>query len=95
MIASHACELSAATRQGIAVSALAGSVPATRLARQFGTSRKFIGVLRDKARWAVQQAFSVPAPQPCDVEAFPRVSQAWVRRFALAMRPPRSRTTNG
>ena len=52
IIISRAASLCAATRQRLAVSALAGSAPVTRLAREFGTSRKFVGVVRDKAQQA-------------------------------------------
>ena len=85
MIISRAASLCAATRPRLAVSALAGSVPVTWLAREFGTSRKFVGVVRDKARQAVEVAFAPPRELPSEVEFFPRVSESWVRRFALAV----------
>ena len=85
MIISCAASLCAVTRQRLAVSALAESAPVTRLAREFGTSRKFVGVVRDKARQAVEVAFAPPRELPSEVELFPRVSESWVRRFALAV----------
>jgi hypothetical protein len=84
MIVSRAAGRDAATRQRIAVAALARSTPATRLARRYGTRRKFIGVVPEKARHAVEQAFVVPPEMSPEFEAFARVSQAWVRRFVLA-----------
>ena len=85
MIISRAANLCAATCQRLAVSALAGSVSVTRLAREFGTSRKFVGAVRDKARQAVEVAFAPTRELPSEVELFPRVSESWVRRFALAV----------
>jgi hypothetical protein len=84
MIVSRAAGRDAATRQRIAVAALARSTPATRLARRYGTRRKFIGVVREKARRAVEQAFVVPPEMSSEFEAFARVSQARVRRLVLA-----------
>ena len=57
----------------------------TWLAREFGTSRKFVGVVRDKARQVVEKAFAPTRELPSEVEFFPRVSESWVRRFALAV----------
>ena len=85
MIISRAASLCAATRPRLAVSALAGSVPVTWLAREFGTSRKFVGVVRDKARQVVEKAFAPTRELPSEVEFFPRVSESRVRRFALAV----------
>jgi hypothetical protein len=55
-----------------------------RLARRHGTSRKFVRAQRERAREAIDVAFAEPPAAPL-VETFPRVSETWVRRFALAV----------
>lgn len=57
----------------------------TRLARKFGTSHKFVGVVCDEARQAVEVAVPTSRELPSEVEFFPRVSESWVRRSALAV----------
>jgi hypothetical protein len=64
--------------------ALSGAEPVSRLARWHGTSRKFVRVQRERARRAVDVAFAEPLAAPL-AETFPHVSEAWVRRFALAV----------
>ena len=90
MTTSRAAALCAASRKRLAVAALSGSEPLARLARRHGASRKFVRVQRDKARQAIDEAFAAPAvapeapdAEPC--EHYPRVSDAWVRRFTLAV----------
>ena len=47
-----------------------------------GAKRKFVRVQRERALRAVDVAFAEPLGAPL-VETFRRVSDAWVRRFAL------------
>ena len=84
MTPSRARALCATSRKRIGVAALSGAERVTRLAHRHGTSRKFVRVQRERAREAVDVAFA-QAPAPPLVEAFPRVSKTWVRRFALAV----------
>jgi hypothetical protein len=74
----------ATSRKRIGVAALSGAERVTRLARLHGTSRKFVREQRERARQAVDEAFAEPAAAPL-AEPFPHVSEAWVRRFVLAI----------
>ena len=51
-------ELAPAQRQRLAVDALAGSQPITRLAQDHEVSRKFVYQQADKAQQALDQAFA-------------------------------------
>ena len=84
MIPSCARAMCATSRKRIGVLALSGAEPVTRLARQHGASRKFVRALRERVRLAVDEAFAEPVSAPL-AEPYPRVSEAWVRRFALAV----------
>lgn len=70
--------------QASGIAALTGSEPVARLAHRHGTSRKFVRAQRERVRQAVDVAFAVPPAAPL-AETFPHVSEAWVRRFALAV----------
>jgi len=74
----------ATSRKRIGVLALSSTVCVTRLARQHGASRKFVRAQRERVRLAVDEAFAEAVSAPL-AEPFPRVSEAWVRRFALAV----------
>ena len=80
MTLSRARALCATSRKRIGVAALSGAERVTHLARRHGTSRKFVRVQRERARHALELAFAEPSA-PSLVEPFPRVSDAWVRRF--------------
>ena len=84
MTLSRARALCTTSRKRIGVAALSGAQRVTHLARRHGTSRKFVRAQRELARQAVDLAFTEPTA-PSLVEPFPRVSDAWVRRFALAV----------
>jgi hypothetical protein len=84
MTPSRARALCAASRKRMGIAALSGVEPVARLARRHGTSRKFVRAQRERARQAVNVAFAVPPAAPL-AETFPCVSDAWVRRFALAV----------
>jgi hypothetical protein len=84
MTFSRARALCATSRKRIGVAALSGAERVTRLARLHGTSRKFVRAQRERARQAVDGAFAEPIAAPL-AETFPRVSEAWVRRFVLGV----------
>jgi hypothetical protein len=84
MTPSRARALCVASRKRMGIAALSGVEPVSRLARWHGTSRKFVRAQRERAREAVDVAFAEPPTAPL-AETFPRVSEAWVRRFALAV----------
>ena len=84
MTLSRARALCATSRQRIGVAALSGAEGVIHLARRHGTSRKFVRAQRELVRQAVDLAFAEPTA-PSLVEPFPRVSDAWIRRFALAV----------
>jgi len=84
MIPSRARAMCATSRKRIGMLALSGAEPVTRLARHHGASRKFVRAQRERVRLAVDEAFAQPVSASL-AEPFPRVSEAWVRRFALAV----------
>lgn len=84
MTSSRARAMCAPTRKRIGIAALSGAKRVTGLARLHGTSRKFVRAQRERARQAVDMAFTEPVAAPL-AEPFPRVSEAWVRRFVLAV----------
>jgi hypothetical protein len=84
MTLSRARALCATSRKRIGVTALSGTEHVSRLARRHGTSRKFVRAQRERARQAVDGAFA-ELTVPSLVEPFPRVSEAWVRRFVLGV----------
>ena len=84
MTLSRARALCATSRKRIGVAALSGAERVTGLAHRHGTSRKFVRAQREVARQAVDLAFTEPTA-PSRIEPFPRVSDAWIRRFALAV----------
>ena len=84
MILSRAHALCATSRKRIGLAALSGAEPVARLARRHGTSRKFVRAQRERAGHALELAFA-ESRAPLLVEPFPRVSDAWIRRFALAV----------
>ena len=84
MTLSRARALCATSRQRIGVAALSGAQRVTRLAHRRGTSRNFVRTQREMARQAIDLAFAEPIA-PSRIEPFPRVSDAWIRRFALAV----------
>ena len=63
---------------------LSGAERVTHLARRHGTSRKFVRAQRERAGHALELAFAEPSA-PSLVEPFPRVTDAWVRRFVLGV----------
>jgi hypothetical protein len=52
MTSSRAAALCATSRKRLAVAALSGAEPVARLARRYGTSRKFVRAQRERARQA-------------------------------------------
>ena len=84
MTLSRARALCATSHKRIGVAALSGAERVTHLAHRHGTSRKFVRAQRERACHALELAFAEPSA-PSLVEPFSRVSDAWVRRFALAV----------
>ncbi len=80
---SPARRLPPSDRQQLAIDALAGQ-PIAELAREHDVSRKFVYQQADKARHAVQEAFTPPTPQQ-DVLFYLPVTKAWIRQFILAL----------
>jgi hypothetical protein len=76
--------LGPAQRQRLAVEALAGTVPITRLADQTNVSRKFVYQQQDLARNALSDAFD-PPPQDDAVLFHLPVTKHWVRQFVLGL----------
>jgi len=64
----------------LAVQAMAGT-SITHLARSVNTSRKFVYTQAQKARQALDGAFSQIPTEP----VYPQVSQAWLRAFVVAL----------
>jgi len=81
-----ATELGPSQRQRLALDALAGSAPISRIARQHQVSRKFIYHQAHKARQALDGAFA-PAPPARDdrVLFYLPVTKVWIRQFVLAL----------
>jgi hypothetical protein len=79
-------ELSPAQRQRLALGALAGPTPVSRLAEAHHVSRKFIYHQAHKARQALDHAFT-PQPPPRDdrVLFYLPVTKAWIRQLILAL----------
>jgi hypothetical protein len=84
MTPSRARALCVASRKRLGIAALSGAEPVSRLARRHGASRKFVRAQRERVREAIDVAFAESPAAPL-AETFPRVSEAWVRRFALAV----------
>jgi hypothetical protein len=71
-------------RQGLAVQALAGSQPITKLAKQHQVSRKFVHQQVRKAKDALEEAFATPASDE-QVLFYVPVTKAWLRQLILAL----------
>lgn len=80
---SAAASLDAAQKASLAVQALAGAEPVSRLADQHNVSRKFIYKQKTKAAEVLEQAFA-PEPSDQDVLFHVPVTKAWLRQFVLA-----------
>jgi hypothetical protein len=80
---SAAGRLGAAQKADLAVQALAGVEPVSRLADQHDVSRKFVYKQKAKAAEVLEQAF---APEASDQDVLFRVpvTKAWLRQFVLA-----------
>jgi hypothetical protein len=81
---SPARRLPPSDRQQLALDALAGQ-PIAELAREHEVSRKFVYQQADKARDALQQAFTPPSPPQQEVLFYLPVTKAWIRQFVLAL----------
>jgi hypothetical protein len=71
-------------RQQLAVAALAGTQPVSRLATDHDVSRKFVYRQADKARHALDQAFA-PLPAPERVLFHLPVTTAWLQQLTLGL----------
>jgi hypothetical protein len=71
-------------RQQLALDALTGC-PVTDLARDHDVSRKFVYQQADKAKHALDDAFTPPAPADDDVLFYLPVTEAWLKRLILAL----------
>src|SRR5512143_2425660 len=75
--------LAAEDRIDLSVQMLAGTQPVSRLAEQFGVSRKTAYQQADTARQALEDAFD-PAVPDDQVRFVIPVTKAWLRQFVLA-----------
>jgi hypothetical protein len=73
-------------RQGLALDALIGSAPLSRIAQHHHVSRKFVSHQAHKAQQALDHAFA-PRPPARDhhVLFYLPVTKDWIRRFVLAL----------
>src|SRR3954452_23244401 len=73
-------------RQRLALDAIIGSAPISRIAQQQQVSRKFVYHQAHRAQQALDHAFT-PAPPPRDdrVLFYLPVTKAWLRQFVLAL----------
>ena len=76
--------LSAAERQGLALEALSGQQPITRLSEQHQVSRKFVYAQKDKAQAALDEAFEEPGDDQQVLFYLP-VTRAWLRQAVLGL----------
>jgi hypothetical protein len=77
--------LPAAQRQRLALAALTGAEPLTRLAAQAHVSRKFVYQQAAKAQGALDRAFAVP-PAPSQRVLFHLpVTKSWLEQFTLGL----------
>lgn len=84
--------LNSDTRQKIAIEAIGGCIPISRLAEEYEVSRKFIYQQKDKALGGVTQAF---APHPIDSGAqttnedeilfYLPVTKKWIKQFTIGL----------
>src|SRR4051794_28216683 len=79
-------QLDPSRRQRLALDALTGSAPLSRIARQHQVSRKFLYHQAHKAQQALDHAFT-PEPPPRDdrVLFYLPVTKAWIRQLVLAL----------
>jgi hypothetical protein len=81
-----ASELDPSQRQRLALDALTGSAPISRIAEQHQVSRKFIYHQAHKAQQALDHAFNPGTPARDDrVLFYLPVTKAWIRQFVLAL----------
>ena len=79
-------QLDPSQRQRLALDALNGSVPISRIAHQHHVSRKFIYHQAHKAQQALDHAFAPGPPAGDDRVLFHLpVTRAWLRQFVLAL----------
>jgi hypothetical protein len=79
-------ELGPSRRQRLALGALTGSAPVSRIAQQHQVSRKFIYHQAHKAQQALDHAFTPEPPARDDRVLFSLpVTKAWIRQFVLAL----------
>jgi hypothetical protein len=79
-------ELTPPQRQRLALDALTGSAPLSRIAQQHQVSRKFIYHQAHKAQQALDDAFTPDRPTGDDrVLFYLPITKAWVRQFVLAL----------
>jgi len=76
--------LSPSARQGLALQALSGKQPISRLAEQHQVSRKFIYAQKDKAQAALGEAFEEPGDDQQVLFYLP-VTRAWLRQVVLGL----------
>jgi len=72
-------------RQDVAVAALAGARPITRLAADYQVSRQFVYRQADQADQALAQAFAPDPPADGTVLFYLPVTEAWLRRLIVAL----------
>ena len=76
--------LSPSARQDLALQALSGQQPITRLSEQHQVSRKFVSAQKDKAQAALAEAFEEPGDDQQVLFYLP-VTRAWLRQAVLGL----------
>ena len=76
--------LSPVERQGLALEALSGQQPITKLAEEHQVSRKFVYAQKDKAQAALDEAFEEPGDDQQVLFYLP-VTRAWLRQAVLGL----------
>ena len=84
VFSSSAKNLPPRARQALAVAALAGKTPVSRLAASIGVSRKFVYQQSEKANNALDQAFANDRSDE-EVLFYLPVTKAWLRKVVLGL----------
>jgi len=80
----RAKELTPELRRTLSVQALSGNIPISRIADEYGVSRKFVYQQRHKGEKALKEAFS-PPPDDETVLFYLPVTRTWLKQAVLAL----------
>ena len=72
-------------RKNLSLQILAQTEPVSRLAQNYGVSRKFLYQQADKASNAIDEAFTPPTDDDDKVLFYLPVTKNWLRQFVLAL----------